>query len=283
MHKFFSNRRLVIIIVCIIISLGLMTLSVEISKKKTTPPLLQQFSNDVTGFAGRIVDGPVNGVHHLFSNTHQLLNTYQENQILKKQVGNVAAVQVRNQALQGENQQLKRQLKIGNTPTDTRSINASVIDRTPSSWQDQIIINKGENDGVVKNMSVLVGSGLAGRVVEVNRSNSKIELITNSNSSSDRFPIQVTTKDGKVLNGIVTGYDRNNNEIEMGNLTSSAKLKSGAKVLTSGLGGITPKGIYVGKIVNVSSDDYGLSSKVSIKPSADMNDIQVVTVIGKNN
>ncbi|UQS86810.1 rod shape-determining protein MreC [Nicoliella spurrieriana] len=282
MHKFFSNRKLVIVMLCVVISIGLMTFSVAVRNRKATPPLIQQFGNDVAGFTDTIVSTPVNIVSNGVGSIGTLLNTYQENQVLSKRVNQITSTQVRDAALQKENAKLKSQLKLNDTLTSYKSINAAVITRTPSSWQNQIIINRGANAGVKKNMPVLVDTGLAGRVAEVNKTNSKVELITNNNAATNRFAIEVNANGGKVINGIISGYNKTTGLIEMGNITAKAKIKVGQKVYTSGLGGVTPKGLYIGKVAKVSNDDYGLSSKIYISPAADLNDIEAVTVASRN-
>ncbi|MCK8624694.1 rod shape-determining protein MreC [Apilactobacillus xinyiensis] len=283
MNKFFSNRKLVIVVVCIILSFGFMTFSVAVRNNKATPPLIQQFGNDIAGFGTSIIAVPANAIHSGASNIGELFDAYDENQRLKPQVQKVASTLVRNQTLEDENKQLKRQLNVGKTLTDYKIINSAVITRSPSAWEQQIIINKGQSAGVQKNMAVLGGKGLIGRVTEVNKTNSKVGLITNTADSADRFAIQITNKKNQVVNGIITGYSRQKNLIEMGNITNKIKLKPGDKVSTSGLGGVTPKGIYVGTVVKKSSDDYGLSSKIYIKPAADMNNLQVVSVAIRDN
>ncbi|MCL0329949.1 rod shape-determining protein MreC [Apilactobacillus xinyiensis] len=283
MNKFFSNRKLVIVVVCIILSFGFMTFSVAVRNNKATPPLIQQFGNDIAGFGTSIIAVPANAIHSGASNIGELFDAYDENQRLKPQVQKVASTLVRNQTLEDENKQLKRQLNVGKTLTDYKIINSAVITRSPSAWEQQIIINKGQSAGVQKNMAVLGGKGLIGRVTEVNKTNSKVGLITNTADSADRFAIQITNKKNQVVNGIITGYSRQKNLIEMGNITNKIKLKLGDKVSTSGLGGVTPKGIYVGTVVKKSSDDYGLSSKIYIKPAADMNNLQVVSVAIRDN
>ena len=269
-----------IIILCLIISLGLITLSVGVRNHRSTPTLVQQFGNDMVGFTDRVITIPTNGVHHGINSIGGIVNVYQENEKLKHQVNSVVSTQVRDQALQTENNKLKRQLKLGKSLTDYQAINASVLTRTPSAWQNQIILNKGANSGIKKNMPVLVDAGLIGRIVEVNRTNSKVELVTNNSKSSNRFSVQILNH-GKEVNGIITGYNRNTDRIEMGNITTRGKLHRGDKVATNGLGGIMPKGLYVGQVSKVTTDDYGLSKKVFIKPATNMNDIEVVSVVGK--
>lgn len=278
MQKFFSSRKLVIVVVCLIVSFGLMSLSVAIRDRRNTPPLIQQFGNDIVGFGDRIVAAPMNGIHHGFVSTKNLLNTYQENERLKSKVDQLTQTQVKDQVLSRENKQLKRQLNVGSTLTGYEKINAAVITRTPSSWASQIIINKGQASGIKKDMPVIAGPGLIGTVAEVNKTNSKVVLVSNTAENSNRFAIQVLGDDSKVVNGIITSYDSSANRIIMGNITSKAKLSVGNRVTTSGLGGVIPKGIYVGTVSKVTQDDYGLAKKVYIKPAANLNDIEIVSV-----
>ena len=77
MQKFFSNRKLVIAIVVFILSFGLMSVSVAIRDKKSTPPLIQQFGNDVAGAVDRVIAWPVNGLQSATNSVSDLLNTYQ--------------------------------------------------------------------------------------------------------------------------------------------------------------------------------------------------------------
>ena len=129
-------------------------------------------------------------------------------------------------------------------------------------------------------MSVIVDKGVIGRIVEVNKTNSKVELITDSGDSASHFAVQV--KGNKTMvNGLISGYNNANNELEMGNLTAKDKIKRGAKVTTNGLGGVIPKGLFIGTVTGVSSAADGTSEQINIKPAADTRNIDVVTVIGK--
>ncbi|GEK28245.1 rod shape-determining protein MreC [Furfurilactobacillus siliginis] len=282
MHRFFSSRRLVIVALSVITCLGLMTLSVAVRNRRSTPPVVQQFGNDVAGFADRVVSLPADGIGAGANSLAQLLNTYDENQKLKQQVDQMAQDKVRLQTAEQENKELRQEAKLNKSLSDYQSLTASVIARTPSSWQSQLIIGKGSANGVKKNMPVLAGKGLIGRVVEVNQTNSKVELISDDNENANRFAIQVTSKKGETVNGIVTGYDADKNVLEMGQITTKTKLENGDQVATSGLGGVTPKGLYVGKVVGITNDDYGHASKVAIRPAGKLGSVNIVTVAAKN-
>ena len=129
-----------------------------------------------------------------------------------------------------------------------------------------------------KGDSVLSRKGIVGRITEVNNSNSKVELISTNNDSANRFAVQVTSKSGDVINGLITNYDTNSGDLVMGQVTSKKKIEKGTKVVTSGMGGSTPKGLLVGTVEKVSDDDYGLPSKIYIKPAADLDDLSFVTI-----
>ncbi|QER67848.1 rod shape-determining protein MreC [Paucilactobacillus nenjiangensis] len=278
MQKFFSNRRLVVIFVLLILCFGLMAGSVALRNKKSTPTLIQQFGNDIVGFTNNVVSYPISGVKSGLNSVSELMNSYSENKTLKKQVSELAQVKVRDQTLADENSQLKKELKLQKSLTDYSTVTAAVISRTPSSWQSQIVISKGQTDGIRKNMPVLSQSGLIGRVSEVNKTNSKVELLSDSNESSNRFAIQIKTSTGDVVNGIITGYKKSTGQLIMGQVTSDADMKKNDKITTSGMGGVTPKGLYVGKVAKVGKDDYGLAKKIYITPATDYNDLSVVSV-----
>ena len=124
----------------------------------------------------------------------------------------------------------------------------------------------------------LVDGGLVGRIVEVNKTNSKVELLSDTNEASSRFAISIGGSSDQLVNGIITGYNADRNELVMGQVSSKAKIKKGTKVVTSGMGGVTPKGLYVGKVARIGKDDYGLAQKVYITPASNFNDINIVTV-----
>ncbi len=207
MQKFFSNRRLVIAVIILVICFGLMAGSVSLRNRRNTPPIIQQFGNDIVGFVDSAVALPVNWAQTSVSSINGLMNTYSENRELKQQVTELAQTKVRDQTLAHENKQLKQQLKLNNSMTDYNTVTAAVLMRTPSSWQRQLVINKGQSSGIKKNMPVMSGSGLIGRITEVNKTNSKVELLSDTSESSNRFAITLNGQNGKVINGIITGYN----------------------------------------------------------------------------
>ena len=281
MSKFFSNKKLIILLITIVAMIGLIAISINVKDRRDTPPLVQQIGNDAAGVASSIISAPINSLHTGLTAMVNLVNTYQDNEQLKQQLDTLDQVKETNATLKRENQSLKKQLHLNATLTDYKQIDAAVITRSPATWQNQVVINKGQVNGVVKNMPVMAGSGLLGRVVEVNKTNSKVELISTSNKATNSFAIEVRLSSGKYLDGIVSGYDANKKQLIISQLDNTDGVKAGDEVTTSGLGGLTPRGLFVGKVSAIRKDDYGLTNSVYVKPAADINDFTVVTVIDR--
>lgn len=278
MKNILTSRRLVVAVIVAIVTIGVIVISSRAQNSQKEPSLPTRVVSDVSGWVSSVVSSPVKAVSGGYEAVSGLLNTYKENQALTENVDDLAQAKVQLQTLQAENRALKDQLQIENTLTDYKVVNAVVISRSPSNWQSQLIVNKGSNAGIKKGMSVMGSGGLIGRVSEVNTTNAKVELLSDDSQVADRFAIRVANKDGEVVDGIVTSFNQEKNLIVMGQITSDVSLEKGDLVTTSGLGGVTPAGLYVGKVQKISQDDYGLSKKIYINPATDFNNIPVVSV-----
>ncbi|WCG34694.1 rod shape-determining protein MreC [Companilactobacillus farciminis] len=278
MQKFFSNKKLIILMILIIVTFGLLAVTVNIRDKKSTPPVVQQIGNDVVSVVGGVFAYPTNAVKNATSEFSDLYNTYTENKRLKARIGELAQNQAKLEVVQDENKQLKQELKLNSTLTDYSTVNASVLSRSPSSWQSYLTINRGQTSGIKKNMPVMSGKGLIGRIIEVDKVSSKVELISTDNELNDKFAAEIIG-DNKNITGVVSRYDGDTGDLVMENVTSTKSIKKGQSVITSGLGGLTPRGLYIGKVYGIKKDNYGMTNSVYITPAAELRNFTVVTVI----
>ncbi len=278
MKNIFTSRRLVVTVIVAIVTIGVITLSSRARSSQKEPALPTRVVSDVSGWVSGVVSSPVKALSSSYAAITDLLNTYNENEKLTTKIDDLAQSKVQLQTLQAENRALKDQLKIDGTLTDYKVVNAVVISRSPSNWQSQLIINKGTNAGLKKGLSVMGSGGLIGRITQVNTTNAKVELLSDDSQVADRFAIRVTNSNSEVIDGIVTSFNQSKNLIVMGQITSDVDVKKGDLVTTSGLGGVTPAGLYVGKVASVGKDNYGLSKKIYIKPATDFNNVTVVSV-----
>mgnify|MGYP005789007727 FL=1 len=278
MQKPFFNKKLVITMVSLIIAFLLIAFSIFVRNDRSTPSFIQNIGNSAAGVVDKVVNAPVEGISRMTGSVSNLTDTYQENAQLKKKLDSMNALQVENETLKQENKQLKQQLSLNKSLTSYTDISTYVISRSPSTWQNQIVISKGSNAGITKGSAVVSDKGLIGRVMEVNKNNSKVELLTTQDDAADRFAVQLIDNNGQTVNGLITGYDTDTNLLVMGQITSKENVKKGTQVITSGLGGTTPKGLFVGTGEKVVNQQAGLPTKIYIKPAADMTNLNVVTV-----
>ncbi|RMC58014.1 rod shape-determining protein MreC [Lactobacillus sp. ESL0260] len=277
MKKFLQNKKLLSACIAVILAFTVIGGSVSLRNRRDTPLIIQSFGNDVVAVGSRIIDFPLSFVSGSLNNVHDLLNTQDENNYLKSKVTDLEQTKARNSSLEAENKQLKSALKVKNTLTDYNIIQASVISRSPDSWTDLLVINKGSTSGLRKNMAVMSGGGIIGRLIEVNAATAKVELITTSDKSANRFAVEAQAVNGKKVHGIITVIG--NKTLAFTQAVDSKKLKRGAKIYTSGLGGNSPKGLLVGTISTTTHDTFGLSDLIKINPAGELNDPSVVSVI----
>ena len=157
---------------------------------------------------------------------------------------------------------------------DYDPVHATVISRNPDQWEEKIIIDKGEVHGIEKNMAVITANGLIGKVVLVTPFTSTVELLSTENRN---FRV-ASVIPGENAFGLIEGYDRKRSELIMKRIDSSFEIEVGQKVISSGLGGIFPKGLLIGEITEISTDDYGLTKLAYIRPAAEFTMLDHVMV-----
>ena len=277
MKKFLKNKKLLTIFVLVILVLSMLSISVRLRNRRQSPFLVQKIGNDTVSIVTRVVNWPINLISNGAANVEDLFNTQAENDHLKKQVDNLAQTKARNSSLEAENTQLKQALKLKKTLTDYTIINGSVISRAADTWSDLLIIDQGSRAGVKKNMPVMAGKGVIGRVVEVNSTTSKVELITTTDKSTNKFAVEADAANGKKVHGVISVVG--NNQIAFTQVVDGQKLKKGTRGYTSGMGGLSPKSLLIGTVKKTTRDTFGLSDVVEIQPAGNLNDPSVVSVI----
>lgn len=281
MPKLFSNKRLIVILISFIVATASIVFSIRIINYAQTPPYLIAITDDVISVSGYVINEPSKLIKNGFKIQNDLISTYKENKRLKKQIDELEQNQAKLSVLKKENKELKKELQLDATLSDFSQITAAVVSRSPSNWQDYIVINRGSVNGVKKNMPVMSGSGVIGRIIEVDHFTSKVELVSSNSRLANHFAAQVTSASGDVMNGVITGFSKQEDALIFGDISGNSEVKVGDAVLTSGLGGIVPKGLLIGRVSKIEKKDYGLSTMIYVKSAADINDFSVVTVIDR--
>ena len=273
MNPIFSNKKLIGWVLGGIVTLLLITFSLTVGSN-----IVSQGVNDVTNILGRMLAYPANSVNDFMESISNLTNTYQENQTLKQKVETIYELEVQLNDLKKDNEKMKEALKLQDTLNDYSLINATVIARNPDTWRDIVTINKGANDGLTPQMSVMSDNGLVGKVLDVNPTSARVALLSNNDNTLVRVAAMIQGEKESSY-GTLTGFDHEKNILIMSQIQATQEIKVGDKVVTSGLGGVSPSSLYIGTVEEVAMDRFGLYKEVRIKPAADTNDVRYVTVV----
>ncbi|MFS0907551.1 rod shape-determining protein MreC [Priestia aryabhattai] len=206
----------------------------------------------------------------------QLFLTHKENTALKNKLATEDQAEANVYKLEHENKVLTELLKVQNEMKSYNPISATVIDRSISNWDNELIIDKGAKQGIKVDMNVLNANGVIGKVSKVFTSNSMVELIS-SNLRTNRMA--VILKDKKDVNGTLESYDEKKGNLIVRKIPSEAEVNVGDKVQTSPISYIFQGGLGLGKVIKVQPDEYGLTQLAIVKPSSTFNDISEVMVI----
>ena len=262
------HRRAVILTVALVLSFLLMTLQVRREAAVVT------FTRQVVLFSVspfiKVTAGLVRGTRNLWRDYVDLRHLREENKHLQ---GEVAVLQRRIDQLEEqslETQRLQRLLAMRETP-QAGFLTARVVGKDATNWFKTILLDRGSQEGVRRNQPVLAPDGLVGRVVEVTPTSAKVQLLTDP----------VSAVGGLVQRTRVTG-------IVSGNLGAGARVRYlplladvvvGDEVVTSGMGGVFPKGIPVGRIIAVERRSGALFQEASLQPAVDLGRLEEVMIL----
>ena len=161
--------------------------------------------------------------------------------------------------------------------TGFRTLSARVIGRDASNWWKSIQIDRGSNDGVRDNMAVLNADGLIGKTIRVSRGESRVLLLVDPNCK-----VSALLQDSREP-GVASGAERAfafSPRCVMTYVNRDAKIKPGEFVVTSGLGGVFPKGIPIGTVWRAQLNrQTGMYQDVEIKPAVDFRRLEEVLVV----
>jgi rod shape-determining protein MreC len=152
---------------------------------------------------------------------------------------------------------------------------ASVVLREPSNWWRTVQLDLGSRDGIKVNMPVLTTDGLVGRISSVGLTRSQVVLLGDPHCKV-AGRIENPARDSGVI-GPAGALE--SEFVEMNYLPSNASLKPGQAVVTSGIGGIFPKDIPIGKIADWRTVEYGLSTLARVKLNANLSSLEEVWVM----
>lgn len=198
-----------------------------------------------------------------------LVDTYEQNLALVEENRELRA------SLQGvtetrlENQRLKKLLDF--VETDPRPVlPAMVVAEDASSWARTIVIDKGERQGVREGLPVVVAEGVVGRVIKVAPGSARVLLVIDASSSVAGLVQRFRTR------GVARGNGRG---LSFEYALREAMVEVGDLVVTSGMGGLFPKGLVLGHVTAVQRQDSSLFQQIELRSNLDFSRLEEVLVL----
>ena len=264
----------IIIIVIIMLFFGIFSYTLKEDRKLNA---VESLIKDAIVGVQKVVYAPFNYIFNLFSDFQELEKIKEENDILKTSIDRNSAIETENIELRRQIEALKEELNIDYVLTDYEYLNATVVSRNIGYWYNTLTIDKGSHNGIETDMVVVNSTGLIGNVVSTTNFTSEVRLITTSDTNN-KISVSITNGENK-LNGLINGYDYENKTLEVEGISNTEEVAIGDKVYTSGLGGVFPSGILIGTVESINTDEYDLAKIINVKPSADFDDINYVSIL----
>ena len=218
-------------------------------------------------YVGSLVASPVSGLGNVFGNltadTETLSELTAENEQLKSQVAKLSEYEEEAKTLT-ELLQLKNQYNLTSTA-------ARVVSKSTDSWTSTITIDKGSASGLAVGMPVTTSTGVVGQVSECGLTTATVRLINDENSGVSAM-VQSSRAQGQIQ-GSADG------SLRMTLVRSDQTVAAGDIIITSGLGGVYPKGLPIGTVTNVTKSSGSMYYDITVEPLASVDALEEVLVI----
>lgn len=198
-----------------------------------------------------------------------------ENEELKIEIDRLEKENLELKEFRRENTELRQTLNIKDQFADYEPVGANIIAKDAGNWFNVFTIDRGAKDGMEKNFPVVTSKGLVGRIIQVDALSSKVEAIIDKNSVISAWISQKgghtrVKGDLQLKDSELCIMDRIDNEVDVAVQDD---------IITSGIGGIYPRGIVIGKVKEVRKASDGLSKYAIIEPAVDFRRLDMVMVL----
>lgn len=258
-----------IILTIIILILAVILSNIDVQK-------MSQVENIFSSFVMPIQNGltylknKIEGNESFFTDISKL---QEENQELRKRNSELEQSLRELEIVKSENETLKEYVGLKDKYQNYQSIPAYVINKDITNYNQTIVINVGEKDGIKTNMTVIAEQGLVGHVISTTQTTAKVQTIIDTASSVSS---NISTSRDAI---IVTGTLENASTLKATYIPTDATILENDKVETSGIGGIYPKGISIGTIKEIVHTKNITNRYAYVETAVDFKKLETVLVI----
>ena len=215
------------------------------------------------------IKNKLNGNKNYFAD---LENLKKENAELREKNSNLEENLRQLEMIQSENKTLKEYMHLTEQYKDYTTVPAYIINKDTSNYSKIFVINAGKNSGIEKDMTVIAAEGLVGYVISVTDTTAKVQtIIDSSNVVSSTIE---NSGDNVICRGMLE-----NRKLKATYISTTTTLNKGEKLYTSGMGGIYPKGIYIGTIKEIIETKNITDRYFITETAVDFENLETVLVI----
>jgi rod shape-determining protein MreC len=264
----FSKKMVLIVGGIVLITVNVILLSIT-SKSRSTLGVGRVGLSFVAPFQ-EIVSRSVRFARGVWKHYFLLVSVAQENEILKKMLNESIGNNNQWHEIELANTRLRNLLNFQKTPNN-QVLAAEVIGKDPSGWFKTVIIDKGKAEGLQKGLPVVLPQGVVGQVIEVSSHYSKVMLIIDRNSAVDALVQRSRAR------GIIKGSSADQCRFEF--VLRKHDVQIGDTVIASGLDGVYPKGLLIGRVSDLGGRKSDIFYDISVAPFVDYETLEEVLVI----
>ncbi|MFC7678091.1 rod shape-determining protein MreC [Paenibacillus sp. GCM10028914] len=242
----------------------------------------EKFVRDTVGFVQGVFYKPASYIAGFFEDVRELKDVYEENERLKKAVAQYARESAEYNMIKNDNINYMNLLKFTETQKqkynyDYRPANVLSVNQDPNNHT--LVIDLGAKDGVRLNMSVTSVDGMVGVISHVGNFTSTVKLLTTLDpQDAKRQQIAATVSDKDTF-GIIESYDKKTKMLKMTRIPEDDPIKEGDLIVSSGNGGVIPRGMIIGTVDKVEVGEFGLTRTATIIPAANFQDWKTLLVV----
>ncbi|MBQ3012794.1 MAG: rod shape-determining protein MreC [Clostridia bacterium] len=269
--KFFKNKFFIIVMS---LALFIVIFAVTLSAMGQTGPINNTLNIVATPF--RYVGLKIGEAFHGFSKYFTSIDELdKENQSLIDEIERLEGELADSQAIKEENERLREYIEFKKTYPDLALTEALIISSESENHSTIFTLNKGREDGIKVGMPVVISKGVVGSVCEIGSTWCKVRVITEASSSIGAY----VSRSGEI--GLIEGDIslKNTGECILNYLPADADIEVGDLIYTSGLGSVYPRGLLIGEVTDIKTDEYLRAKIARVRCAVNFDSLTYVMIV----
>jgi rod shape-determining protein MreC len=266
----FSKKIATLICIVLLVAITIISLSITSRQRYSSYYGLEQIGIVVAAPFQKMFTRSIRFARDIWSQYFSIVNAAQENMQLKLSLRKEAERHNFCKEIEISNVRLRSLLNFKRSMTH-KVLPAEVIGRDPSQWFKTVIIDKGERDNLRRGLPVVIAEGAIGQIIEVLNNYSKVLLLIDQNSAVDALVQRTRAR------GVIKG--ENNKGCIFKYVLRKSDVRIGDTIVSSGLDGVFPKGLRLGRVSKVVYKDASIFQQITVSPYVDFEKLEEVLVL----